>query len=482
MCAIISISIIHGYIGRNDASGKGVTGMGINTIQSAYSAVRSAYKDTSLKKLYPSRYLAEAKRPVKPGYVVFLEVREKELTDNFRLIRAALERRNRESGENEGKAGEKVEDTQGSYSFDTVCIREGMENPASVTLRCLAAIPKIAQAEYVFVNESSYFLSSLPLRPETTVIQTWHACGAFKKFGYSAVGKGFGTTEADLEKYPVHKNFSYVTVSSEEVVWAYAEAFHMEERVQDILPIGVSRTDLYFHSKVRRNAALRVRHVLEDRNPSLRDEPAPACLIGANGSFGKKGGAMPRDCERVFEKKKLLLYAPTYRGSVREAASPDQLNILRLKEELGDGYLLLIRQHPFVRKKAVIPKGAEGFAMDVSDLRIEDLIIASDMLITDYSSIVFEYSLFEKPMVFFAFDLEDYEKQRGFYYPVREMMPGPVCRSTHDVAREIRRTETGFDWLRIREFKYRFMGGCDGHATERILRLMDAVREKKKRA
>ena len=357
-----------------------------------------------------------------------------------------------------------------------------MENPASVTLRCLAAIPKIARAEYVYVNESSYFLSSLPIRTETTVIQTWHACGAFKKFGYSAVGKGFGTTEADLEKYPVHKNFSYVTVSSEEVVWAYAEAFHMEDRVQDILPIGVSRTDLYFHSKVRRNAALRVRHVLEDRNPSLRDEPAPACLIGANGAFGKKGGAMPRDCERVFEKKKLLLYAPTYRGSVREAASPDQLDILRLKEELGDGYLLLIRQHPFVRKKAVIPKGAEGFAMDVSDLRIEDLIIASDMLVTDYSSIVFEYSLFEKPMVFFAFDLEDYEKQRGFYYPVREMMPGPICHSTHDVAREIRRMETGFDWLRVREFKYRFMGGCDGHATERILRLMDAVREKKKRA
>ena len=121
---------------------------------------------------------------------MFLEVREKELTDNFRLIRAALERRSRESGEN----GEKAEGTQGSYSFDTVCIREGMENPASVTLRCLAAIPKIARAEYVFVNESSYFLSSLPLRPETTVIQTWHACGAFKKFGYSAVGKGFGTS------------------------------------------------------------------------------------------------------------------------------------------------------------------------------------------------------------------------------------------------------------------------------------------------
>ena len=76
MCAIISIIKIYGHIGRNDASGKGVAGMGTkNTIQSAYSAVRSAYKDTSLKKLYPSHYLAAAKRPVRPGYVVFLEVR-----------------------------------------------------------------------------------------------------------------------------------------------------------------------------------------------------------------------------------------------------------------------------------------------------------------------------------------------------------------------------------------------------------------------
>ena len=141
----------------------------------------------------------------------------------------------------------------------------------------------------------------------------------------------------------------------------------------------------------------------------------------------------------------------------------------------------MIRQHPFVNKKAEIPKDASDFAVDVSDLKIEDLIMASDMLITDYSSIVFEYSLFEKPMIFFAYDLEDYEKQRGFYYPVRELMPGPVCTDLHDVSREIRRMESGFDRMKVRAFKYRFMGGCDGHATSRGLALMDKTRMKKEK-
>lgn len=426
-----------------------------NFAKNAYQKVRTIYKDSTLKKLYPSRYLAEAEKPVREGYVVFLEVREKELSDNFRLIKAALEHRNR---------------AKARYTFDTVCIREGMENPALSQARCLAAIPRIARAEFVFVSESSYFLSSLPLRRETTVIQTWHACGAFKKFGYSTVGKGFGTSAEDLEKYPVHKNFSYVTVSSDEVVWAYAEAFHMEDRPQDILPIGISRTDIYFHPRVRRNAAGRVRKALVARNEALWAEPSPGDLEDADRADSGRGE------ERVFEDRKLILYAPTYRGSVRSAASPDRLDILKMKEELGDRYLLLIRQHPFVKKKADIPKEAADFAFDASDMRIEDLIMSSDVLVTDYSSIVFEYSLFEKPMIFFAYDLDDYEKQRGFYYPVREMMPGPLCQTTHDVIRSIRRTEGGFDLMSVRAFKYKFMGACDGYATARILRLMDSVK------
>jgi len=142
--------------------------------------VRGGYKDLTLKTVYPDRYRAAVKKaPVVRGKVVFLEVREASLSDNFRVIASALEKR-------------------GSWQTQTVCIREGMENQLSTARRCLEAIPKLADAEFIFVSESSYFLSCLPIRPETTVIQVWHACGAFKKFGWSAVGLGFGTTAQDL--------------------------------------------------------------------------------------------------------------------------------------------------------------------------------------------------------------------------------------------------------------------------------------------
>ena len=92
-------------------------------------------------------------------------------------------------------------------------------------------------------------------------------------------------------------------------------------------------------------------------------------------------------------------------------------------------------------------------------LAIEELLTVADVCITDYSSLIFEYSLFERPMVFFAYDMENYLDERGFYYPVGEMMPGPVCRTTKEVVDILPKTDAGFDLARVREFKYRFMSG-----------------------
>ncbi len=411
--------------------------------------VRTAYKDFTLKRLYPGRYKAACKAPVEPGHVVFLEIRDKYLSDNFKLIRAALEKR--------------------EQKISVVCIREGMENQGSVMKNCLGAIPILARAQFIFVNESSYFLSSLPIRPETTVIQTWHACGAFKKFGYSVIGKGFGTTREDLEKYPVHNNFSFVTVSAPEVVWAYAEAFHMENHRERILPIGVSRTDMFFSSKYREKACGKAEWVLKRMAPQLF----------ASHQNARPGNAQASDLN-VVPGRKIILYAPTFRGSVGNAVSPDALNIPLLKEMLGKDYILLINHHPFVKAKArpKIPASCKDFAFDMTDsLSIEELLTVADICITDYSSLIFEYSLFERPLIFFAFDMKEYLDERGFYYPISEMMPGPVCSTTQEVAEVLKRKDADFDLARVREFKYRFMGSCDGHATGRILNLMDRIIE-----
>lgn len=450
-------------------------------------AVRTLYKDALLKHLYPDRYRAACREPIMPGLVVFLEIREKNLSDNFRVIHAALERRNSRAQEAPQQGGR-----HGVYTLKTISIGEGIEKRLTVTKNCLAAIPVLAKAQFIFINESSYFFSSLPIRPQTTVIQTWHGCGAFKKFGYSAIGKAFGTTRKDLDTYPVHRNFSYVTVSSPEVVWAYAEAFHMEGSEERILPIGVSRTDMFFSRKYREKAYGKASWILRRLVPQL--------FVGnAEGPDGQKkvhghelyamlgdyysdtaGKTAPEGESCVVPGKKIILYAPTFRGTVAHASAPDCLDLIQMRQELRQEYILLIKHHPFVRPKdrPPVPALCRDFAFDVTEqLSIEELLTVADICITDYSSLIFEYSLFERPMVFFAYDMQEYLDERGFYYPMSEMMPGPVCARTREVVDYLKNPLEKFDLARVREFKYRFMSACDGHATSRILKLMDRCSE-----
>ena len=378
--------------------------------------VRNLYKTWTLNYLYPSRYRKCAVKPVEKNKIVFLEIRMPELTDSFQLLYQKLEEQKR-------------------YQLSVCCIREGMTGRTQVRKNCLAAIEELAVAEYIFINDSSYLISSLPLRPETKVIQTWHACGAFKKFGYSIVDKKFGSGRSDLERYPVHRNFSYVTVSSPEVVWAYAEAFHMEQEKDRILPLGISRTDVFYQPE-RRQAA-----------------------------YEKLWQLMPES-----RGKRIALYAPTFRGRVADAVSPDVLDFEKMGQELGDGWIFLCKHHPFVKKRPQIPEGCKGYARDVTEeMEIEELLMVSDVCISDYSSLIFEYSLFERPMIFLAYDLEDYYDWRGFYYPYEEMTPGPVVRTTGEVIDYLAHLEERFDRQKVADFREKFMSACDGHATERIL-------------
>ena len=117
-----------------------------------------------------------------------------------------------------------------------------------------------------------------------------------------------------------------------------------------------------------------------------------------------------------------------------------------------------------------MPEGCRNFLFDVTDsLAIDELICAADMCISDYSSLVFEYALFERPMIFFAYDIDSYDDWRGFYYDYDELTPGPVVKTTEELVRDIEKFEKIFDAAEVRAFAGRFMSACDGKATDRIL-------------
>ena len=145
-----------------------------------------------------------------------------------------------------------------------------------------------------------------------------------------------------------------------------------------------------------------------------------------------------------------------------------------MKEALGDEYFLLLKHHPFVKKRPEIPENCQDFAMDVTkELDIDKLLCVSDVCISDYSSLIFEYSLFERPMIFFAYDLDEYFDWRGFYYNYDDLTPGPIVKTTEEIIDYIQNLNTRFNPSQVHAFREKFMSACDGHATDRILELVE---------
>ena len=381
------------------------------------SKLRRIRKHYRYKVYFPKVYSSYCTESVQENKVLFLEMRFTKLSNSFELIYKALE----ESGEYDLKC---------SYvQFNFIRGRE-------FTQRVNEMLKELATAKYVFVDDASLILSSIPLRKETVAINLWHACGAFKKFGRSTAELKFGSSAATLDKYPNYGNLTHVTVSSPEVIWAYEEAMHLPKGI--VKATGVSRTDQFYDKKF-----------VESRKQKLYE-------------------IMPE-----AKDKKVILYAPTFRGHVATASSPDRIDFERFCRELGNEYVIVCKHHPFVKNPPIIPEELQHFARDLTKyLSIEDLLCCADICISDYSSLVFEYSLFEKPMIFYAYDYDNYCDWRGFYYDYSEFTPGPVVQTEDELLNSIKNIDTQFDKQKVIDFKEKFMGSCDGHATERIIALM----------
>src|SRR5690606_33185578 len=120
-----------------------------------------------------------------------------------------------------------------------------------------------------------------------------------------------------------------------------------------------------------------------------------------------------------LERKKLLLYAPTFRGNGHQQSSFDYfIDYQKLYQVLGNDYAIVLHLHPYIKKSKSIDPELSSFVYHIqNEFHIEELLVISDLLITDYSSIIFDYSILERPMAFFANDLEEYTKERDFYFP-----------------------------------------------------------------
>lgn len=293
----------------------------------------------------------------------------------------------------------------------------------------------LARAGFWINNQN--FPSYLKKRKGTTYIQTWHGT-PLKKMLFD-IENIQGRTEGYLERvYDAIKNWDYLISPSPYSSAAFKSAFHYKG---EILEIGYPRNDIFFKKGIEQISS-KVRQKLN----------------------------LPND-------KKVILYAPTFRDNLTEGNNKFKFNLnmdlKALNDQLGDQYILLMRMHVVISKGLELPEDMKEFVYNVSSYPdIQELLLISDILMTDYSSVMFDFANTQKPMLFFTYDLEEYKNDiRGFYMDFEEEAPGPLLFNTDDIinaVKNINRVEKEYK-KKYEKFRMKYCPLEDGNATKRLV-------------
>lgn len=347
--------------------------------------------------------------PLKEKKIIFASDSRSEMSGNFQFVFDELLKRNLD------------------YDYHLL-LKKGVDEKKSYK-EIFTLAYHLATAKYIILDDFYPMIYPLKIRTGAELIQLWHAVGAFKTFGFSRLGRPGGPSP----KSKNHRNYTKAIVSSHNVAKHYAEGFGID--VEKVIPTGIPRTDVFFDKEYQEN----VRANLYEEYPFLKG-------------------------------KKVIMFAPTFRGNGQQSAHypMEVLNLEKIYKELKDEYVFLFKIHPFVKNEFSIPYQYSDFYYDFSSYReINDLLFITDILITDYSSVCFEYALLNKPMIFFAFDVEEYVRTRDFYYDYHSFIPGPLAKTTEQMISIIQKED--FKMEKIEPFVDYFFEDLDGKSTERVV-------------
>lgn len=278
-------------------------------------------------------------------------------------------------------------------------------------------------------------------RPECTYIQTWH---------------GTPLKKLALDMDTVH-------MAGEKGIENYKKNFYDNAQTWDYL---ISQN--HFSTEIFRRAFAFGKEMLEIGYP--RNDVLFAKNNEKDIKELKKKLGIPID-------KRVILYAPTWRdnefyGKGKYKFNPS-LDFNALRDSLGDDTVMIVKYHYLVMDQIDwTPYQGFIYSCDLS-YDISDLYLVSDMMITDYSSVMFDYSLLKRPMLFFCYDLEDYKDSlRGFYFDFLAEAPGPVTQTTEELIASIKNYDPSLYKEKQEAFYRKYNHADDGHASEKVVELI----------
>lgn len=348
-------------------------------------------RNKAVRRVYKILFLLMSKLPVKKGTVIFESFHGKQFSCNPRAIYEYMIEHCPEYNLiwSVNKAYKKQFEDRGIHYIDRLSIKW---------------LFKMARAEYWVIN--SRLPLWIPKPAHTTYIQTWHGT-PLKRLAMDmdeVLMPGTNTESYKKNFVKEASNWDYLISPNQYSSEIFIRAFRFNKK---LLETGYPRNDILYQE----NNLSYIKNIKNKLNIPLT--------------------------------KKVILYAPTWRDNkfYRKGRYKFDLHLDldMLKEALSDEYVIILRMHYLVAENFDLEK-YKGFVIDCSLYEdIRDLYLISDLLITDYSSVFFDYANLKRPMLFFVPDLEDYrDNLRGFYFDFEKEAPGPLLKITQEVIDQIK--------------------------------------------
>lgn len=346
--------------------------------------------------------------PINKNKVTFISRQSNEVSLDFRMIADELRKQNNNV----------------KIVFMCKKLENGLLKKVRYCFHMVKQMYNIATSKVVILDSYCIPICILKQKKKLVVIQIWHALGSLKKFGYSSLDKKDGRDSKIAKAMRMHCNYTYILTSSAFSKQFFKEAFNAKD--EQMLVMNLPRVDFLKSEKEQEKMQLRFLEIYPETN----------------------------------NKKKNILYCPTNRKGQKIPLENmvkdipfDKYNFIA---KLHDGTEIIYVEGKTIQKK--------------SNFTGMELLHVADYIITDYSAIVYEASITQKPIYFYTYDYDDYQINRGTYIDYMSEMPGPICKDFKQIMKLIEENE--FDKIKEEKFCQKYIENINENATKKLAELV----------
>ena len=307
----------------------------------------------------------------------------------------------------------------------------GLKSQLSYVIACIKQLFVINASHLVLLDFNNFVVSKFKRRRGVKALQLWHATGAIKQFGNNV-----------KRDYKI-KNYDYTIVNSDFFVETFSQAFNIKK--ENVKVTGIPETDQLFNHD----------HVSHNENYLYQKYPQLEC-------------------------KTIVTYAPTFRGRFAVGFNEIEIDLDLIQKSLGSNYAIIYKPHPLIRHSKYENNKNIIYMPNES---INKVFAITDILVSDYSAIIYDYMVTEKPMIAYVPDLAEYSVKPGVLFDYESEFPGAISKDNQSLIDEIKLLNTDLSKqskqskqsrLYDKIFKYK-----DGKSTQRVLSLIEAIMSEK---